>query len=598
LGKRPIGPRTAAMPALGCSAFTRRAAFNAQYDLAVKGGATWGAMGGWFFFGNIKGHNGSTATKLMRIRVGATEIGRIQINYLYSLLWAVSSGANSTIATLTPYTWYYIAIEWKDNGNATYTFTIHRKTVGGALTSTVAGTRAFTGPFTLCEILSNTNGGAADWDGRVGMIDLYSLDAPFVYPTDVIEPPTPGGQTWYCSSSGSPTGDGLTPATAFSGWTRLWEDNWYCGIMPSTSGNLGTGDMLKIAAPEGNPIIADANVLTQHYQGTSILPIDGDRRFWVQFQKTLSNAAFTKTGGRTNIYQTTDTQAKTLMWEDGKLMAHPKLSDFANEAALLAWIDANPGSAWTNDTTHYVHAFNSTNVITDGKVRWRSYERSYADLQFGISATTEIGPWIMAGKNLTLQGLAGGYTMQADKTTNLSNGTYVLSVSTGTSGTTVVRGNYLFMGSKHNFGATFSADNTDLQFIGNHVDESSPFSDSYPTAIFMATGTGNTATIANNICLTSLAAVGQTLGGGTKNVPAIGIHNNADVTTGQYTTITIRDNYWPGGRIYQVNDVVTDKLWDIRNIYPSALFTDTVLRVPYETPGAVAPDLGMGIGFD
>lgn len=154
----------------------------------------------------------------------------------------------------------------------------------------------------------------------------------------------------------TPVVDNLGVAIAEGALTRRQLDS---GVQNGTV--LFNGDRLHLNVVDG---VMTENINFNSADGLSIL--GGSSK--VRSSKILTT--FTVQSGI--VWKTTDTQASVGMWENQRPMAHPTQGTITSGAAIT-YLQANPGSFWTDGVTMYLSAGDSGNPNTNG----RAYERSY-----------------------------------------------------------------------------------------------------------------------------------------------------------------------------------------------------------------------------
>lgn len=163
---------------------------------------------------------------------------------------------------------------------------------------------------------------------------------------------TPGalGRTWYVDSVAGDDGkDGMTPATAYQTISALVD--------------IQAGDTINLArgAHWREELTVTVDRVTVRAYGAGDAPI-------LDASNLVSGGAWTKTAGRTNVYQFSATpdwyagKSEFAVWEDGA---------FLPRAADVAACDSTAGSHAISGTsgtiTVYVHATGSTNPAGNGK---------------------------------------------------------------------------------------------------------------------------------------------------------------------------------------------------------------------------------------
>ena len=107
----------------------------------------------------------------------------------------------------------------------------------------------------------------------------------------------------------------------------------YCGMLDSNAPGPGGGDVLTINTSSG-PLVIGPTTLTFATQGLKVQPQSGQTYINCQAEEFLANSAFTATAGLAKTYQTSDTQANIVAWENDKWMLHVKSASYGASATI------------------------------------------------------------------------------------------------------------------------------------------------------------------------------------------------------------------------------------------------------------------------
>ena len=157
------------------------------------------------------------------------------------------------------------------------------------------------------------------------------------------------GQPYYLDhDNGSDSNDGLTQASAWATWGKVategvWTDN---------------AILAKRGTTARERVVFSGNAATIGVWG------DGGATHVISGADIALNASFTKTGGRTNVYQiaytaASGTDSASMVWEDDSQLVG---------VADIATCDATAGSYVLSGGNMHVHATDSSVVTSNGKV--------------------------------------------------------------------------------------------------------------------------------------------------------------------------------------------------------------------------------------
>jgi hypothetical protein len=464
-----------------------------------------------------------------------------------------------TSPAIVPNTWVWLAVAWQIQTGPNFPYGVRCMSMplGGTLNvwGSADGLGALATSFSGVNVGLQTGGTGPML--RIGCPSLYSMNSftDIAYPTD-ITPPVEQSNNWYVNTaSGNDNNDGSTPATAWQTATKINTESQYCGMLDSNAAGPGGGDVLTIDT-SGAPLVIGANTLTFATQGLKVQPVNGQTYINCQAEEILSNASFTKTAGLNNTYQTSDTQALIVAWENDKWMWHVKSASYGASASVTnpqtsvttnypttgAALDAVAGSFYTDGTNLYIHPFGGTNPTTDNQVYTRSINRGN-----GLSAVSFI-----AG-NYRAIGFYIRKTTLVDSGDN-DFGAYCFQdgVLTGSGLSSSIEGGYFAYGDKHCFGSTGGVTGSTLLILNTECEQGHPYC-AYGGQTPFVSYSG--ATTADNIhiyqgcsCLARSGLVGSTAGDplGTGG-DIILSHNNGSGTS--FASITLNNCNFSSGSV-------------------------------------------------
>lgn len=409
LTKVRVGPRTSAIAAPGWSADIRTTGpVNYRGSINLTGAATTcGMWGTWVRIKQLPDSGGYMSVLQLLNRTNTNVIMDFTVNSsgLISTQPFNSNGVPVTFTSpaITPNTWVWLAVAWQTQTGSNFPYGIRcmSKTLTGALTTWGSADGLNALGTTFSSVNAGLQTGGTGPMVRIGCPSLYSMSsfADIAYPPDII-PPVEQSNNWYVNTaSGNDANDGATAATAWKSAAKITAESQYSGILDSNATGPGNGDALTIDT-SGGPLVIGTSTLAFATQGLKVQPASGQTYIMCQAEQILSNAAFTKTAGLSNTYQTTDTQSLIVAWENDKWMWHVKSSSFGAAASVSnpennvvtnysstgAALDALPGSFYTDGSKLYIHPFGNTNPVTDGKIYTRSINRGNAASAVAFSA--------------------------------------------------------------------------------------------------------------------------------------------------------------------------------------------------------------------
>jgi hypothetical protein len=467
-------------------------------------------------------------------------------------------------------TWVWLGVAWKmqSTNSQLYNLRCLSMNLGGPLVTwgSVDGLNSASFSFTGVNVGLQTGGVGPML--RLGCPTLYSMNSfsDIAYPPDVI-PPVEGSYVWYVNAdSGNDGNDGATPSTAWKSADKLSAESQYCGLLDSNVTGAGNGDVVTIDTSSA-PLVMDTNPLTISTQGVAVQPATGQSTIRCQAEKFLSNSAFKLTSGLARTYQTADTQADIVAWENDKWMWHIKSSSYGasasvtnpsngtttNYATTAAALDSLAGSFYTDGTNLYIHPFGDTNPVSDGKIYTRSINRAQQSAVI-----------FLAG-NYRATGLYVRKTTLVDSADN-DFGAYCFQdeVLHGTGFSNLVENGYFAYGDKHCFGSTGGATASTLLVRNTDCEQGHPYCGYGGQSPFVSysgvTTADNVHTYQACTCLARSGLIGSTAGDpiGTGG-DIILSHNNGAGSA--FATIIIDDCNFASGSIDMgaaTNLVITD----------------------------------------
>ncbi len=210
---------------------------------------------------------------------------------------------------------------------------------------------------------------------RIGCPSLYSMTSfsDIAYPSDII-PPVDQSNTWYVNpTTGNDSNLTTEPRRQRHGKPQRRlppnRNTWACST--ATPRGARRWRCSQYRDTSGGPLVSGTSTLTFSTQGLKVQPLAGQSYIKCQAEEFLSNKSFTPTAGLSKTYQTTDTQANVVAWENDKWMWHVKSASYGGSAAVTdpqtgvttnyastgAALDAVAGSFYTDGTKLYIHPF-------------------------------------------------------------------------------------------------------------------------------------------------------------------------------------------------------------------------------------------------
>jgi hypothetical protein len=429
-----------------------------------------------------------------------------------------------TSPAITPNTWVWLAVAWKIQSGPNFPYGIRCMSMplGGSLTTwgTADNLCALATSFTSVNVGLQTGGIGPDL--RIGCPTLYSMSSlsDIAYPSGDIAPPVEQPNNWYVNTAtGNDNNDGSTPATAWRTAAKINTESLYSGMLDSNAPGPGGGDVLTIDTSSA-PLVIGTSTLTFNTQGLKVQPATGQTYIKCQAEEILTNASFTATAGLSKTYQTADTQANVVAWENDKWMWHVKAASYGAPASVTdpktaittnysttgAALDAVAGSFYTDGTNLYIHPFGDTNPNTDGKTYTRSINRGG-----GLAAVS------FASGNYRAIGFSIKKTTLVDSGDN-DFGAYCFQdgVLTGTGQSSSIEGGYFSYGDKHCLGSTTGVTASTLLVLNTECEQGHPYCGYGGQTPFVsysgATTADNVAIYRGCTCLTRSGLIGSTAG--------------------------------------------------------------------------------------
>jgi hypothetical protein len=427
--------------------------------------------------------------------------------------------------TIPVNTWVWLAVAWQiQTGNnapyGTYGIRCMSMPLGGTLT-TWGGADGLNGQANVFSAVNvGLQTGTTGAMVRVGCPSLYAMSnfSDIGYPADIIAP-VEQSNAWYLNpKTGNDNYDGSTPSTAWQTVAKVNVESQYSGMLDSNAPGPGGGDVLTIDT-SGGPLVLGPNSLTISTQGLKVQPASGQTRINCQAEELLASTGFTPTIGLTKTYQTADTQANIVAWENDQWMWHVRSATFGASAAIFnpqtnttttyastgAALDAVPGSFYTDGTNLYIHPFNDTNPATDDNTYTRSINRSTA------SAV------VFTAGNFRAIGFHVRKTTLVDQNDNdFGADCFQTLVLSGTGQSSSVEGGYFAYGDKHCFASTDSVTASSLLVLDTECEQGNPYSGYGSQTPFVSFSTVTTAdnvhTYRGCTCLARSGLIGSTTG--------------------------------------------------------------------------------------
>jgi hypothetical protein len=566
-----VGPSTSSVPAPGWSAdFRTPGSVNVRGTINVSGAA--GANGMWGAWVRIKSlppkggylsvlqlfQGSSLAVDFKMDSSGVITLQPLDFN----------ATAPTFISPAIPLnTWVWLAAAWQTQTQAQYPGVIDpyglrcvSRPLGGTLTTwgSADGLGGLNSTMTAVNVGLQTGGTGPML--RIGCPSLYStsnLTTDLIYPGDIVAP-VEQPNNWYVNpSTGSDNNDGSTPATAWKTADKVTTESQYCGMVDSNAAGPGGGDVMTIDTSAA-PLVIDTNTLTFATQGLKVQPASGQTYIKCQAEEFLANTAFTATSGSSKTFQTADTQANVVAWENDKWMTHIRSAAYGSSASVnnvktyvvtsyattQAALDANPGSFYTDGTNLYIHPFGDTNPQTDGNTYTRSLNR-------GLASGGGLGAVAFTAGNYRAIGFYIRKTALVDSGDN-DFGAYCFQdgVLGGTGFSSSVEGSYFSYGDKHCFGSTSGVTASSLLVLDTECEQGQPYcgyGGQTPFVSYTGVTTGDVVhTYEGCTCLTRSGLIGSTAGdpNGTGG-DIILSHNNGGVNA--FASITFNDCNFASG---------------------------------------------------
>jgi hypothetical protein len=558
-----VGARPATVTAPGWSADLRNATGSISWGgtFAVNPGNA-SMFGVWIRIKALPAGAASGYSYLLTLNNYFGAWAYLGINGNGNIFFQPNGGAETVSSFVVPLnTWTFVALEWKyagSNPNGTIAYQVGAQTLGGAWNGGVLGSAGTSiNDVTVASITVGMQVGGTGPSYRISCPSLYSMGsytADWAYPADIVAP-VEQSYAWYVNpSTGSDSNPGTSPGLAWQTAAKINTESQYGGMLDSNAPGPGGGDVLTIDT-SGGPLVIGGTTLTFSTQGLKVQPASGQNYIKFQAEEFLANAGFTATAGLAKTYQTPDTQANIVAWENDEWMWHVKSASFGAAAAITnpdngvttnypttgAALDAVPGSFYTDGTNLYVHPFNDTNPSTDGNTYTRSINRNQlAAVDFAAGNYRAIGFYIRK-------------TALADPTDNVL-GAYCFQdgVNSGNGLSSSVEGGYFAYGDKHCFGSTCGVTDSSLLVLNTECEQGQPYcgyGGQSPFVSFSSATTGdNVHTYRGCTCLARSGLIGSTAGDpvGTGG-DIILSHNNG--TGLSFASITIDDCNFASGNI-------------------------------------------------
>lgn len=486
-----------------------------------------GMTGMWIRFKSFSA-SGTVAIPLdLRTLTGADHSSvQMTVSPTGTLYDVIYQGTTTYGPTLNLDTWYYLAISWVTTGTNTFTFKAYYTTSTSNFTP--FDTQTGVNQFNKLEQVNFGSNSSQAWEGRIGAPGIYSVatSSDIGYPSD-LSAPYAGRNTWYIDPvNGNDNNTGISSGSAWKTATKFNTESQYSGLIDTRAG-YANGDILMINTSS----TAQLNIATTSFnlntQGLTMEPYSGEQYVYINSSELVNNAGFTKTAGASYTYQSTDTAATAVIWDNNVWLNHPTASASSTAIPL---VDATPGSFWTDGTNMYVHPFDNSNPATNG----RTYVRSNP-----LSASNVVN---MDAPDEYVTGIYTGYTTTADPVTNLPQSGYGISANNNT-GNSLIANSYVFYCSKHGIGSVDSSQSSTLTIQDSDVEQCSPYSGNTDYVVYNGTSnTGNVRTFIRDKTLAANGLIGSTVGTSTSGEAWLS-HNLSG--SNQFSSVTLQDCYFP-----------------------------------------------------
>ena len=563
-----VGPRTSAIAAPGWSGEIQTPGSSVNYRGTINltgAAATSGMWGAWVRIKALPNPGYGLSVLQLLNRASTNVVMDFNINSSGVISVTPYGGAVPFTSPAIPLnTWVWLGVAWQiqpqSGNNFPYGIRCLYMPLGGPLTiwGSGDGLNALDTSFSAVNVGLQTSVGGGTPMLRIGCPSLYSIGSfsDVAYPPDVIAP-VEQSNNWYVNTvSGNDNNDGSTPATAWKTAAKLNIESQFCGMLDSNAAGPGGGDVLTIDT-SGAPLVIGPNTLVFNTQGLKVQPASGQTYIKCQAEEVLANSGFTATPGLSSTYQTTDTQALVVAWQNDEWMWHVQASSFTSSAIVTnplggavtnfasagAALDATPGSFYTDGTTLYIHPFNSSNPATDGNVYTRSINRG------GGLAAVEFS----AG-NYLANGFYVRKTALVDQNNNCF-GAYCFQdgVLTGSGQNSEVENGYFAYGDKHCFGSTTGISASTLLVLNTECEQGHPYCSFGGQTPFVSFDTVTTADVVHTYkgctCLTRSGLIGSAAGDPVGTGGDIILSHNGGDGGVTFASITIDDCNFASGSI-------------------------------------------------
>lgn len=488
-------------------------------------------LGGWFFIKSINAGAGEAYLDSICYSNGNPILAILAKS---GTLQALVNGNYTSISGVTETNqWLWLGVAARHITANNYDVRFYYKTLSGSMTLWAAKTNynVNVDPVNLTKLFCGVRGGASqNPPTRLGTPSFYTFAntdfSDVVYPASDIDQPETPPYSWYVdAAAGDDSNTGIASNAAWKTASKLNDASKWLGVFSSDSGFSG-GDRVYIDTSGADLDIAGTSLIVQT-KSLNLLPIAGQDYWRMKAFKTMTNSAFSALSGTAHVYQSSDTAANSVIWEDDKWLAH---STGATLASVTNALDTTAGSFWTDGTKMYVHPFGDSNPTSDGK----RYERSYYYQTPGAALE-------LIQDNLRLSGLYSGKTCVADKSSNDPIGNYTVGSDVPFGGTCQIDNCFFYYSAKHALGLTADATGSSVLISDVQSEQGSPYGSQTPFVSFMNTGSGNVHSYLRCTTVNAAGLVGSTNGtpGGTVfiahgNSPAIDLQfNNCHFSKGE-----------------------------------------------------------------
>ncbi|WP_176159605.1 hypothetical protein [Prosthecobacter debontii] len=521
---RPIGPRLAAGSEVGWSADSQGDMTHSFWDLTQ---APWsdarqkGMMGCWVRFEDLVGagyYNSAVQANpavVLQLTCGDDNAPFQTIGVTYDGRFLSRIDGSQWVAgeTVKKSQWYWIQIEWVATPTS-FSAKAYIQRMGGELRllsvnnlqhANYQATRANV----MNAPVSIQPGQAYMWRGRLGGATLARISgfgdgAP---PPSLLSPEERQQQWFVNPAHGNDASDGLTPQTAWKSVAKINVESAHAGLLSPPEGGYEKGHSLVIDT-SSKPLDLGSLQLEIRTTCLTISPPPGQTTVRIQAHKDISSGSATwqpvPSPHHSHVWMTTDGDSSDLkdivVWENDRWLHHPT-GRSAEE--VMAELEANPGSFFSDGDTIFIHPFESTNPNADGKIYTRSRFRTE-----GGSAIKLLAP------DLRVVGLSIRKTALARASDNDPYTSYGIQGEQNFGGVSLLKNCYVDYAGKHCIGFTDSNSHRDVTVDSCQVEQGTPYSNQTPWVDYngLPEASGNCTTYRNCLNYRTTGVIGSTKG--------------------------------------------------------------------------------------